>query len=215
MSGTEAGFAPLQHARFTRVEIAIFTNRLVADCMQHDCVEIAGGKNLAQHDICCQYGADVDLFERDRILQHADAIARVMHPAAAAAPWFTEEQEEMEDFPSGAAVRTATFAGGCVFLQHDKRGCAIHRVALEQGWDFRGTKPHVCRMFPMTYDDDTIMVSDDYPDYSCAFVATAPTLYRVQRETIGDVFGPELVAELDRVEAEVLSAVPRRLPVVK
>lgn len=59
------------------------------------------------------------------------------------------------------------------------------------------------------------MLSDDYPDYSCAFDPDAPTVYRVQRDTLADVFGPELVAAMDVVEAEVLARVPRSLPVVR
>jgi hypothetical protein len=54
------------------------------------------------------------------------------------------------------------------------------------------------------------LISDDYRDYSCAFEAHAPTLYRVQRSTLGAIFGIELVTAMDAVEASlrVVSAVP-------
>jgi hypothetical protein len=48
-----------------------------------------------------------------------------------------------------------------------------------------------------------ILVSDDYHDYSCAYVADAPTLYRVARDTIGALFGPELVVAMDAAEMKV------------
>jgi Fe-S-cluster containining protein len=180
--------------------------------MSHRCRERAPDRERL--DACCQYGADIDLGERDRVLEHSAELQRILRPAAAAAPWFTTEVEVDPDFPSGRHVRTARHGDGCVFLDHDGRGCAIHRASIEGGWDFRGTKPHVCRLFPLTYDVAAIMLSDDYPDYSCAFDPDAPTVYRVQRDTLADVFGPELVAALDAAEQAVLAAQPKRLPVV-
>ena len=114
-------------------------------------------------------------------------------------------------------MRSATFTRadgttGCVFLAHDRRGCAIHRAALEGGWDFHQVKPHICRLFPMSYEDDTICISDDFEDYDCADASGAPSLYRVARDTLAAVFGLELVAALDRVEAEVGAPPPTLVP---
>ena len=100
-------------------------------------------------------------------------------------------------------MRTAVHDKGCLFLSHDKRGCAIHRASLEQGWDFRGVKPSICRLFPLSYGEGMILVSDDYVDYSCAYQADAPTLYQVAREALADLFGPELVRAMDAAEARV------------
>ena len=207
-------YYPIKHSRFIQVEAAMFTKKLVADCMSHACREVLDGKNHARLDACCQYGADTDLFEREKILARADELKKILKPDAAAAPWFTTDQEDMPDFPSGKAVRTALFNGGCVFLQHDGRGCAIHRASIENGWDFHGTKPHICRLFPVTYDDDSIVIAEDYIDYSCAFDDSAPSLYRVQRSSLEAIFGQELIVELDAAEAAVLAAQPKKLPVV-
>ncbi len=206
-------FVPLDHARFRRVDRNIFVRRVVADCMSHGCVQLADeGVALPRPrpllEACCQYGADVDLAERDNILAHAPQIRSLLDVAAQDAPWFTTEVQVDPDYPSGQHVRTATHQRtdgevGCVFLAHDRRGCAIHRAALEGGWDFHQVKPHICRLFPMSYEDDAICISDDYEDYDCADAAGAPTLYRVARPTLDAVFGAELVAALDRVEATV------------
>ena len=202
---------PVAHPRFRKVEPIIFTRQLVADCMSHSCrVRSPDHERL---DACCQYGADVDLGERDRILAHADELRALLSPAASVAPWFTTDVRVDADFPSGRHVRTAQHEGGCVFLSHDGRGCAVHRASIENAWDFRGTKPHVCRLFPLTYDADSILMSDDYPDYSCAYDPSAPSVYRVQRETLGDVFGAELVMALDAVEATVRKQEPVRLQI--
>lgn len=209
----EPEYLSLGHERFRRVDRAIFVRRVVADCLKHSCVQVAEeGAALAKPrpllEACCQYGADTDLAERDAILARRDAIAGLMTPAAAAAPWFTETVEVDPDYPSGRHVRTATFDGGCVFLSHDKRGCAIHRAAFEQGWDFHRVKPDICRLFPLSYESDMICISDDYEDYDCADAPGAPTLYRVGRETLGAIFGAELVAALDAVEATVAAPQP-------
>lgn len=215
---SEPEYLPLSHDRFRQVDRAIFVRRVVADCLSHSCVQVADeGAALAKPrpllEACCQYGADTDLAERDAILARRAQIAPLLDDAARAAPWFTTEVQTDPDYPSGRHVRTATFNGGCVFLAHDKRGCAIHRAAFEQGWDFHGIKPNICRLFPLSYDGDLICISDDYLDYDCADAAGAPTLYRVGRDTLGAIFGAELVAALDAVEATV--AAPAAAPLVQ
>ena len=201
---------PLAHPRFRLVDRDMFVRQVVADCMSHACAmrptEHEEGRELL--DACCQYGADVDVGERDRILQHAGQIRSILRPEARNAPWFTEEEVD-PDFPSGRHVRTRTFRGGCLFLAHDGRGCAIHRASIEAGWDFHGVKPHVCRLFPLTYDDESILISDDYRDYSCAYEPDAPTLYRNGRDTLEAIFGADLVHALDAVEATVVAPVVR------
>ena len=59
-----------------------------------------------------------------------------------------------------------------------------------------------------------IGVCEDYHDYSCAYDDAAPTLYRVAREALADIFGPELVEAMDAVEAKLAAAQPKKLPVV-
>lgn len=203
----------LDHPKFNRAEIAVFTRRVVADCMTHQCTIVDGNK--LKLDACCQYGCDVDLTERDAILARADQIRPVLSAEAQQLPWFDESAPEHDpDTPSGTVVRTAVLNGGCLFLSHDRRGCAIHRASIEQSWDFRGVKPTICRLFPLTYGEGAIFVSDDYPDYSCAYEADSPTLYQVARSAIGDIFGAELVRAMDAAEQRILAEQPRRLRVV-
>lgn len=203
----------LDHPKFHRAEIAVFTKRVVTDCMSYGCTIIAGNKKKL--DACCQYGCDVDLTERDAILAKADVIRPVLSPEVQNLPWFDESKPETDpDTPSGTVVRTAVHNEGCLFLTHDKRGCAIHRASLEQGWDFRGVKPTICRLFPLTYGDGAIMIAEDYVDYTCAFEPDAPTLYQAGRDALGDIFGPELVRAMDAAEARILANEPVRLKVV-
>jgi len=204
----------LAHPKFTRAEVAVFTRRVVADCMSHRCTMVA--THTEKLDACCQYGCDVDLTERDAILARRESIAPVLAAEVRDLPWFDESSPEQDpDTPSGTVVRTAVHKGGCLFLAHDRRGCAIHRASLEQGWDFRGVKPTICRLFPLTYGEGAIFVSDDYPDYSCAFDPDAPTLYRVAREALGDIFGADLVRAMDEAEAQILAEQRTHLPVLQ
>jgi hypothetical protein len=214
-------YVDLDHPRFRRAQRDIFLARVVPDCMSHECrlLEEHGRRKL---DACCQYGVDVDLGERDNILARAGEIGALLRDEVKGRPWFFADEQVDADFPSGRYVRTTTWpdpevdtagAGGCIFLAHDGRGCAIHRASIEGGWDFHGTKPHVCRLFPLSYDAESIVLSDDYADYSCAKDPSAPTVYRVARADLGAIFGAALVDALDAAEARVTAA-PTRLRVV-
>jgi Fe-S-cluster containining protein len=201
-------YVDLDHPRFVRAELDVFTKRVVADCMTHRCTMHA--TNTEKLDACCQYGADVDLGERDAIRARAEQIRPILRADARALPWFDESRPEVDaDMPSGTMVRTARLGDGCIFLAHDRRGCAIHRASVEQGWDYRGVKPMVCRLFPLTFGDGAILVSDDYPDYSCAYDVNSPTLYEVARDALTDIFGEPLVRAMDAAAARVKA---RHLP---
>src|SRR5688572_14329923 len=101
--------------------------------MTHRCAMV--DEHREKLDACCQYGADVDLTERDAIVARRADILPLLRADVREVPWFGSEEEVDPDFPSGRAVRTSRVDDGCVFLAHDRRGCAIHRASLERGWD--------------------------------------------------------------------------------
>jgi len=209
-----ATYLPVHHDRFVKVDRDIFIRSLSPDCMKHVCRLRKDGDRI-QLDACCQYGVDVDTGERDGILSHRQELQTLLRSDAAGIPWFSSEEKEDKDFPSGRFVRTTTHEGGCVFLSHDKRGCAIHRASIEGGWDFHGIKPNVCRLFPLSYDDQAILISDDYADYSCAFEPDTPSMYRVGRSDLSAIFGKALVLALDEVEKDVLCETEKHLGVLR
>lgn len=201
----------LDHPRFRHVWASVFTRQAVADCMTHNCTMV--DTHTVKLDACCQYGCDVDLRERDAILARAEQIRPLLRAEVAGKPWFETDEEVDPDYPSGRVVRTEVWNDGCIFLAHDRRGCAIHRASLEQGWDYNGVKPAICRLFPLSYEEDQIVIADEYVDYSCAHISGI-SVYQQARQAIHDAFGPELVAAMDAAEAKVLAAQPKRLPVV-
>ncbi len=196
----------ISHARFNWVDPTIFVCRLVADCMTHTC-SLKHKNNTIKLDACCQYGADVDIAERDAILSHSKQLRSILNESVRDLPWFTDDVIVDKDFPTGAHVRTQTTSdeAGCVFLQHSQRGCAIHRAAIEGNWNMEGIKPNICRLFPITYTDQSIVMSDDYLDYSCAYDADAPSVYRVSRQTLASVFDHDLIKILDKLETNILA----------
>ena len=206
----------LDHPRFRSVWASIFTRRLVADCMTHGCTMV--DTHVQKNDACCQYGCDVDLIEREAILAKAPEIRALLRAEVKDARWFDPEEEVDADYPSGKVVRTEVHDDGCIFLAHDRRGCAIHRASIEGGWNFHGIKPAICRLFPISYEEDMIVIADEAPEYSCAHV-DGPTLYRITRDALGEIFGAPLVVALDAAEAQVLgaqaAATPKRLPLAR
>ncbi|MBL8693629.1 MAG: hypothetical protein JNJ88_05980 [Planctomycetes bacterium] len=196
------------------VDPAVFFRRMAPDCMAFSCGEIAQGR--IHLDACCQYGADADLGERDRILEQHGRLTPLLDPERRAEPWFLDEFTPDPEFPSGGSVRTNVVRGACIFLGHRSfagtwgaRGCALHGYALRQGLSPVRLKPHVCSLFPLTYAEGVLCFSADYQDYSCSHAGSRA--YRLQRAILEELFGAPLVAVLDRVETRLLEAprVPR------
>ena len=206
---------PLDHARIRRVEGEIFRVRFAPDCMTHRCRD-RDDHGRVRLDACCQHGADVGLNERDAILARRAEVASALRPEFAdPARWFDESEAEADpDFPSGTVIRTGLAGpgedGGCVFLEHDRRGCGLHRAALASGFAPAEIKPMVCRLYPLAFGEATLGLSDDFPRYSCSRAADAPTVYRLMRPVVAEVFGLAAVRRLDRAERALTR---RSLPV--
>lgn len=197
-------YISINHPRFKKVQPSLFRSKVTPDCMSHRC-KLIKKDSEEKLEACCSFGADVDLHERDNIMKHKEQIRSLLDDSVKDKDWFRGTPKEDSDFPSGRFDRTTMHKDGCVFLAHDKRGCAIHRASIEGNWDFRGTKPHVCRLFPLSYETDAIVISDDYNDYSCSLDENGPTLYQVARDDLADIFGMELVLVLDEVEKKLIS----------
>ena len=117
-------------------------------------------------DACCQYGCDVDLFERDAISLAAPSRSRACcapSRAGRAVVRRVASPSDDPDVPSGVgrAHRGASAVAACS-SRTIARGCAIHRASLEQGWDFRGTKPRSAGCSRCPTSEDAICISDDY-----------------------------------------------------
>src|SRR5262249_41682559 len=98
--------------------------------------------------------------------------------------------------------------GACVFLNRRGRGCLLHAHALARGEPVEGLKPLVCILFPVLFEEATLIVPSEIEDRSLVCLGTGPSLYRSARADLEAYFGPELIAELDALEARVLAERP-------
>lgn len=147
-------------------------------------------------DSCCQYGCDVNLAERERILAVKDELRPFVGPPPE--QWFTSEVKEDPEYETGKFVRTQVVKGACAFLSPHGRGCGIHAFALKTGRDYHRIKPLVCWLFPVTWDKGVLRPSYDVnDDLACRNMGV--TLYEFAREEIEVVFGAALVKELDAI----------------
>ena len=171
------------------VDPAIFRRRYFMHCLE------CGFCN----DWCCQFGVDVDREHVDQILAHADALEAFL--GIARDQWFSGEVELDEDVPGGETWRTRVLGGACVFLNRKGRGCQLHAFCVEQGIEHRELKSIVDVLFPLTFEGGVLCPAREAVAEELVCLRTGPTLYRGVRSEIAYYFGPELVGELDRLEA--------------
>jgi Fe-S-cluster containining protein len=206
----------VDHDRVRSVDPSLFTLAFVSDCRAHSC-RCRDENDRPRADACCQHGADLFIAEKQAILRRSAEIQAVLNPAQRPSERWFDEREPGED-EGLEIIRVATTnlddeSSGCVFLNHGSgRGCGLHVAALAHDFDPAEIKPSVCRLYPLSLDNKRLGLSDDFDRYSCANTGTA-TIYRVMRETLGQIFGSDLVRILDQVERSIESA-PRRLRVV-
>jgi hypothetical protein len=173
------------------IDPAIFSRRYFTHCLE--CTFC--------HDACCVYGVDYDWRVRENLTAHADALEAFT--GTPRGRWFTGDATPDDTMPGGGSDRTAVENGACVFLNRGTRGCKIHAYALSAGIDYHELKSIVDCLFPLTWDDEELGLSEEVLDSSLICLDTGPTLYRGVREELRFYFGDGLVAELDGLEEAV------------
>lgn len=167
------------------VDPAIFTHRYFSACLA------CGFCN----DACCTHGVDVDLPTAGRILAERDALVAFGVPAV---EWFGSAEED-DDMPGGASTRTRVLDGTCVFRNRRGRGCLLHAYASATGRDYHELKPVVSALFPITFGDGVLWLSDELEDGTLVCGGRGPTAYEGVRGELAWYFGDDLVSELDRL----------------
>ena len=133
-----------------RVGNDIFTMRYASGCSMSNC-----------RGNCCADGVDVDLVDRDRILEHADMIREHMDETQDrdSANWFQEPKPD-SDFPSGQCTTTRLKSNGCNFLNKEGR-CVVQIAEMNAPPGFGYLKPFFCRAFPVCILNGTLSVDDE------------------------------------------------------
>lgn len=198
-----------------RVDPQIFELTYFAACM--DCSFC--------HDACCQYGADIEL-PRVRAIEgyRAELESYLGVPRA---DWFREDPEDVgilpePEYAGGEYTRTAVVplpdgrsphnTEACVFLDPHGRGCRLHRFALERGIDVHAIKPMVCLFFPLSFKLGELIPAYEFEVDDLVCRGPGPSLYQSARDDVRYYFGPDLVAELDRLERHQAATGGRAIP---
>lgn len=154
-------------------------------------------------DQCCEWGADVDKQNVNRIMKYKDDLEKFT--GIESEKWFDRSVPRWDhEYPGGDYIRTTYDADKdyCIFLNTRSRGCMLHSFALNKGIDYHEIKPFFCTMFPVTYFEGVLITPEEIDLKLTACLGEGPTLYQGSRNEIKYYFGEGLVAELDRIESE-------------
>ena len=178
------------------VDPAIFELRYFARCMA--CGFCA--------DACCAHGVDVDGRVERALLAEAAAIEA--HTGVPVGEWFAGPATSDPEAPGGTLRRTSVRNGSCVFHRPNGRGCMLHSYAVSTGRDYHLLKPMVSTLFPVTFAEGTLVVSDELDEGSLVCGGDGPTAYDAARAELAWYFGGQLIAELDALASSRAAAAP-------
>jgi hypothetical protein len=155
------------------------------------------------HDWCCSFGADIDIHNVEKIREHKEGILPFVRPPDG--EWFEPEYTYYEEYSGNQYTRINPQGARCAFISKDQRGCGLHRYALSKGMDYHEIKPLVCTLFPLSFEEDLLMLAPELDDRSLVCAGAGESAYRALRNELEHYFGQELIEELDQIEKEVLS----------
>jgi hypothetical protein len=151
---------------------------------------------------CCKGGVYADIKERDRILEHKEAIAAQMDETQNrdVNGWFDPDEVDDDDFPSKRCIGTQVFNDKCVML--DKYGrCAIQLAAVQAGLHRWAWKPMYCILFPIEITDGVVgfdpMLQGEQPCCSTSTAFEVP-LFRACKAELEHLLGTEGYQTLER-----------------
>ena len=168
--------------------------RVLTECYFSRCFECP-----LCHDDCCSYGCPVTLQEIDRILVFKDELER--QTPLPVSEWFIDDVEPRDGYLSDIIKRTRVVNGSCVFHDNEARGCRLHRLALEKGFDPHTIKPLVCFLFPVTWDNTTLYISEFLEELPCRHIGT-PVLDS-QLEELTYYLGEAFIDEVNRLRQDM------------
>ena len=180
---------PLKQFAELKVGDDVFNTRYEKGCSMYNC-----------RGRCCADGVDLDIVERDRILEHMDE-TQDPNPQN----WFQKKTHPDADFPSGECTTTAVKENSCVFLNKDGN-CVVHIAESHVPKGFGYLKPFFCRAFPVCILNGTLCVDDEQcPDEHkcCGPVKNGPlTILDICAFELEFMLGADGLAELRSMARE-------------
>lgn len=180
-----------RNIHITSIDENMFSGRYFHRCMN----------NASCNDCCCSYGCPVDIAEVARILTYKDDLERKL--GIPASDWFEHDIERRVEFPSGKIVKTRVIGEKCVFHDNRERGCYLHRLALEKGFDPHLLKPMICFLFPLTWDGSYLHVSEFLDELPCK--GTGTPIFEAQSSELLTYMGNDFYREMEIIKEQVLS----------
>jgi len=186
---------PLKQFAELKVGEDIFTTRYAKSCSMSNC-----------RGRCCADGVELDIADRDRILEYAHLIQPHMDETQDRDPanWFTKTHPDA-DFPSGECATTALKKDGCNFLNKDGY-CTVQIAESKAPAGFGYLKPFFCRAFPVCILNGTLCVDDEQcPDEHkcCGPVKSGPlSIIDICAFELEYMVGADGLAELRQMAAE-------------
>ncbi len=152
---------------------------------------------------CCSYGVDVDAAVYENLKTVRKDVERITGRAFDSC--FTGSFTPDAEYPGGGAHRSIVVDGRCVFLNRANGLCNLHALAIELGRDYHELKPLISALFPLTFGDGLLLVTEEVMEKSLACLGDGPSLYDGVRSELEYYFGDAFVAELDAIKAKVLA----------
>jgi Fe-S-cluster containining protein len=192
---------PLKHLAELKIGDEVFSTRYEKGCSMSNC-----------RGRCCADGVDLDVAERDRILEHAHRVQSHMDETQDRNPqnWFQGTYQDA-DFPSGKCTTTALKENGCVFL--NKQGhCVVHIAESHAPKGFGYLKPFFCRAYPVCVLNSTLSVDDEQcpnEHKCCGPVRDGPlTILDICAFELEYMLGADGLAELRAIARERAQTTP-------
>lgn len=179
-----------KNIHITSIDENMFSGKYFHRCMD----------NVSCHDCCCSYGCPVDIIEAARILSYKDDLERIL--GIPSSGWFEHDIEQRAEFPSGIILKTRVNDNKCVFHDNKERGCHLHRLAIEKGFDPHLLKPMICFLFPLTWDGSYLHVSDFLDELPCK--GTGIPIFEAQGSELLMYMGDEFYREMVTIKEQVL-----------
>lgn len=150
------------------------------------------------NDQCCSYGADIDMLNVKRIINHKEGLEKFM--GIKSEKWFYPKKRKWDhEYPGNEYTRTTKRKNYCIFHNVHGRGCVLHSYALENGIDFHELKPFFCSVFPVTFFEGVLVIPDEIDEKTLACLGEGPNLYQGARDALKYFFGTKMIDELDEI----------------
>lgn len=158
-------------------------------------------------DSCCKFGADFDKESYDLVIKNKEIIEPLIECKIEKC-FDSEFSNDKEYLGENSIISLKGKNGYCVFHNKNKKGCVLYELVITKGISKRMI-PSICRLFPLSWENGTIVVYDEleekepYPlttiplDCNCLELnnTTSNNLVITQKKEMDDIFDMDDIKE--------------------